>query len=451
VIRYRARWVVPVSRPPIAEGVVAVEGDRIAFVGRAEDAPRQGELVDLGDAVLTPGLVNAHTHLELTAMRGFLEDLPFRDWIVTLTAAKREVLTREQLLDAARLGVREGLRAGITTFADTCDSGVAAQAMREAGVRGIMYQEVFGPDPAQCDRSMAELRAKVDALRAEETALVRIGISPHAPYTVSDALFSAAADYARVEQLPMAIHIAESAEEHALVTEGAGMFAEGLRRRGIAVAPRARTPIQLLEAAGVLARSPLLIHCVRVDAADVERIVRTHCGVAHCPSSNAKLGHGVAPLAEWLEAGVAVGLGSDSVASNNRMDVLEEARLASLMQRARLGRPDAVSAAAAFELATIGGARALRLDGEVGALEPGGAADLAAFMLGEERGVHCSDPVTALVFALAGGHATFVAVAGEVKVRGGIVVGATGELRARVQKCAEILTAWRREQKARES
>jgi cytosine/adenosine deaminase-related metal-dependent hydrolase len=446
VIRYRARWVVPVSRPPIADGVVAVEEGRIALVGRYADSPGAGELVDLGDAVLLPGLVNAHTHLELTAMRGMLEDLPFREWIVTLNSAKRAVLSPEMLLDSARLGVWEGLRAGITTFADTGDAGLSSRAMREAGVRGVAYHELFGPDPAQCEPSMAELRAKVEALRLERNPLVRIGISPHAPYSVSDALFAAAAAYARALQLPMAIHIAESAAEVELVTAGRGVFAEALRARDIPVAPRGRSPVALLDAAGVLAESPLLIHCVQVDAADVRRIADTRCAVAHCPASNAKLGHGIAPLAEWLDAGIAVGLGSDSVASSNRMDILEEGRLAALLQRARLGRPDAIPAATVLEMATLGGARALGLDRETGSLEPGKAADLAAFDLRDERGAHPPDPITALVFALAGQSASFVAVAGDVKVRNETLLLADEALEHRVRATTDELSRWKEAQ-----
>ncbi len=186
MINYRARWVVPISSPPIPDGVVSVEGDRIEFVGLRGEAP-PAEEQDLGDVVLLPGLVNTHCHLELTAMRGFLEGLDFRRWILRLTSARRAVLDRDALLDSARYGLEEGVRAGITTYADTCESGVVMQAMREAGVRGVMYQEVFGPDPKQCAESIAGLREKVAGLKYLETPLVRVGVSPHAPYTVSDA------------------------------------------------------------------------------------------------------------------------------------------------------------------------------------------------------------------------------------------------------------------------
>lgn len=441
MIRYRAGYVVPVTAPPIVDGIVAVNGDRIAYVGPAAAAPA-GRTVDLGHALLLPGLVNVHTHLELTAMRGFLEGLDFRSWILRLTTAKRAVLSRDMLLDAARYGIAEGLRHGVTTFADTCDSGVAFDAMCERGVRGIMYQEVFGPDPAQCAASLAELREKIDRLRPLQTSLVRLGVSPHAPYTVSDELFTAVARYAREAGLPSAIHIAESDVEQDLVVHGEGAFADGLRARGIPVAARARTPIELLATLDVLSARPLLIHCVRVDDSDVARLAQSHCSVAHCPASNAKLGHGIAPLTDFMAAGILVGLGSDSVASNNRMDLLAEARLAALFQRVRRKSSSEVSASDAIRLATLGGAQAIGVGDEIGSLEVGKAADLAAFPLDALGPVH--DPIAAAVFGLPGTQASFVAVAGRELVRDGVLVGEDHGLEERVQMSAEALQSWLR-------
>ena len=419
--RYHARWVVPVSALPFEHGTVVEHDGRIVYVGPRADAP-PGPDVDLGTVVLMPGLVNAHTHLELTVMRGFLEDLPFLSWLTRLTRARAVVLSAEALLDSARAGIAEGLLAGVTTYADTNDSGAPFQAMRAMGVRGISYQEVFGPDPSQCAESLAVLRAKVRTIRPLETPLVRVGVSPHAPYSVSDALFAATARYAEDESLPVAVHIAESEAESSLVCGGSGIWADAHRARGIVIAPRGRSPIAMLERNGVLGRRPLLIHCVRVDGDDVALIAAHGCAVAHCPASNAKLGHGIAPLAAMIDAGVRVGLGSDSVASNNRMDLLDEARLAVLMQRARVGQPDAISAAQAVELATLGSARALGLDHEVGSLEVGKAADLAAFPL-PERLAPVYDPVTSLVFSGVGATASFVMVAGRTLVRQSRLVG----------------------------
>jgi 5-methylthioadenosine/S-adenosylhomocysteine deaminase len=439
MIRYHARWVLPITDVPLENATVAIDGDRIAYVGPRAEAPR-GTDVELGDAVLMPGLVNAHCHLELTAMRGFLEDLDFRRWILRLTTAKRAVLTPEMLLDSARAGLEEGIAAGITTYADTCDSGVAIDAMREYGVRGVMYQELFGPDPKQRDDSIRDFRSKLEKLRAKETALVRVGISPHAPYTVSDALFRASSELARDESLPMAIHIAESEAEHLLITQAGGAFAQGLRGRGIAVDVRATTPIALLEQFGVLERKPLLIHCVRANQADIERIATSGSPVAHCPISNAKLGHGTAPLLELLAGGVEVALGSDSMASNNRMHMLEEARIAILMQRARVGTHEALSAADVLELATMGGACALGLADEIGSLEVGKSADLAAFSLADLAPTY--DPAAAAIFSLGGRGASFVSVAGVPVIQNGRLTKPNAGLQVRMSRIAERLRDW---------
>lgn len=439
-MRYHARWICPVSSPPIRDATLVEDEGRITFVGPRLAAPRGGEEIELGDVVLTPGLVNAHCHLELTAMRGFLDGLAFREWILRLTFARRAVLSPPMLLDAARLGVEEGIRSGITTFADTGDSGAGFDAMLERGVRGICYREVFGPDPATSSQSIADLEAKVSEMSARATALVHVGVSPHAPYTVSDELFRATAALAHRHGLPLATHIAESAAESDLIERGEGAFADGMRARGIAVTARARSPIALLDALGVLDVHPLLIHCVRVDAQDIAAIARHDCAVAHCPASNAKLGHGIAPVASLLAAQVRTGIGSDSVASNDRMDLLGEARLASLFAGARELRHDALSASRALDLATRGGAEALGLADEIGTLEVGKSADLAAFPIDPSRGpVH--DAVASLIFAMSG-PADFISVAGRVLVRNGRSLNPDTELPARVQASADLLQEW---------
>jgi cytosine/adenosine deaminase-related metal-dependent hydrolase len=224
------------------------------------------------------------------------------------------------------------------------------------------------------------------------------------------------------------------------VTRGTGAFAEGLRRRGIGTPVRAASPIALLEALGVLEASPLLIHCVCVDARDIERVARSRSPVAHCPVSNAKLGHGVAPLTEMLQAGVIVGLGSDSMASNNRMNLLEEARIAVLAQRARMKSPSAPTAAAMLELATLGGARAIGVDTVAGSLEVGKQADLAAFAL--DPCAPTLDPVAAAVWSIAGSRAQFVAVAGRELVRDAQLIAPRAGLGERMQALADALGAW---------
>ncbi len=440
--RYHARWVLPIAAPPFEHGTVIVDDDRIAWVGPRAEAPLGGSDDDLGDAVLMPGLVNAHTHLELTVMRGFLEDLPFFDWVRTLTRARHHVLDAAALLDSARAGVAEGLRAGITTFADTGDSSAPFDAMRELGARGIAFREVFGPDPAEAAASLADLRGKVDAMRLHETPLVRVGVSPHAPYSVSDALFESVAAYAIAEGLPIAVHIAEGEDETLLVERAQGPFADFLQSRGIDVEPRARSPIALLARCGVLAARPLLIHAVRADAPDIAEMALHRCGIAHCPASNAKLAHGTAPLLDLLGAGLDVGLGSDSMASNNRMDILGEGRLASLQQRARTRRVDALPASQVLELATRGGARALGLGDRIGVLAEGYRADLAAFDLSPAaRPVH---DVAAAILHAGGIPARRTVVAGRLLVRDGVMLNEDPSLGSRVQNVADALGRWRR-------
>ncbi len=392
------------------------------YVGARHAAPAAQEVVQLGNAFLLPGLVNAHTHLELTVMRGFLEHGAFREWILRLTAARADVLDETALLASARVGIAEGLLAGITTYADTSSTGAVVEALTQMRVRGISYQEVFGPAPAQCDASMDELRQRISRLTSRSSRLVRLGVSPHAPYTVSDELYRAVARYAGEERLPVAVHIAESREEVMFVVAGSGPFADSWRARGIPVAPRASSPIALLRATGVLESKPLLIHCVHLTSDDIEDLVRNGCAMAHCPAANAKLSHGIAPVAQLLlrDRAVSIGLGTDSVASNNRMHILDEARLAVLMGRAAHG--GVIDADRALEMATLGGAAALGLKTEIGSLEPGKSADLAAFHVELERDEPIFDPATALVFGAGGRRALMVAVDGVELVREGSLV-----------------------------
>lgn len=444
---YTADWVLPISSAPIRHGAVLVEAGRIAFVGAASAVALDSSVVRtiaLGNAVLMPGLVNAHSHLELTLLRGFLEGLDFRDWLRTLTTVRRDLMSESVLLDASRAGIREALRNGITCLADTTDSGAPLTAMREYGVRGVGYLEVFGPDPAQCDGAIAQLAARVGEARALDTALVRVGVSPHAPYTVSRDLFAATAALSRRESLPMAVHVAESAAEMLFVRDGAGPFADRLRARDVMVAPQAESPIALLEAAGVLAARPLLIHVIQADDRDMARIADAGATIVHCPISNAKLGHGIAPLDRMLAHGIRTGLGTDSVASNDRMDLLGEARQATLFASLRVGTPDAISAHEALALATRGGAEALGLDARIGTLEVGKDADLAAFPLDHDDAQPLFDPAVALVHALAGKvEAVLVTVEGRELVANGAIAQRDETLPLRIGAWRDRLQQWR--------
>ena len=429
---YHAAWVFPISSEPVRDGAVLVEDGVIRWVGARYAMPEapHAHVTELGHAVLAPGLVNAHTHLDLTALRGLLDGMTFFDWIRAVVAS-RDVLTAGEQLDCVRAGIVEGLGAGITTFADTAPTSIAFDAMRELGVRGIAYLETFGPDPAQCAASMAALRERVAALRPLETQLVTLGVSPHAPYSVSDALYVAAAAFARAERLPIATHLAESEAESDFVTRGVGPFAQFLAGRGITVVPRGHTPVAMLEASRVLSSDMLLIHCVRCDSADIAIIARDDVAVVTCPYSNRYFGHGIAPVRALSAAGVRVGVGSDSMASNTGMDPLIEA-LAALG-----GAPEAW--AAAWELATLGGARALGIDDAVGSLEPGKAADLAAFVISEDEVAAEVPPL----FAPAGRKAYLTVVGGVERVRGCRFVGDEAGIAIRAETAATKLRQWR--------
>jgi cytosine/adenosine deaminase-related metal-dependent hydrolase len=419
---FTAAWVLPVAGPPIRDGAVLVDaGGRIAAVGPAAalGVPDGALVEELGRAALLPGLIDVHAHPELAMFRGALEDLAFPDWILHLVGAKRAWLLDEDYAWAARWSMVEAVRAGITTVCATEMSGASLGALREAGLRGIVYREVFGPDPAAAGGSMRELEGVVSTMREQETELVRVGVSPHAPYTVSDELFARAAEFARAESLPIAIHAAESAAERALVAEGEGPFAPGLRARGIATPPRGASTIRMLDRLGVLDARPLLIHCVELDADDVRRIADSGSAVAHCPVANARLGHGVAPLAELRDAGVRVGLGTDGVGSNNRLDLLEEARIASLLHRAARRSPDLMGPQELLRLCTIDGARALGWEDRVGTLEPGKDADLCAVSFDEPHVRPVHDPVAALFHAARGSDVVLAAVRGKVVFRRG--------------------------------
>jgi len=361
----------PVTAPPIEDGAVLVDpGGRIAAVGphRHVPAPPGAETLEFPDAVLIPGLVNCHTHLELTHLAGKNAERQFAQWIRTIRTLK-EATTPTEFSRSAEQGVRDGWAAGVTCVADTGSTGAPLGALARLEARGIYYQEVFGPDPAACGASLAELTAGVERLRPLASDRVRLGISPHAPYTVSEPLYRAVAEFARRERLPVALHLAESPEESQLVRDGAGPFAEALRARGIAVQAQHCSPVQYLSRLGVLQHATrfLYIHCVQVDAQDIAILRDSGGAVAHCPRSNRAHGHGVAPLAALCEAGLAVGLGTDSVVSAGDVSLWSEAAVAGLEGEETL------------RMLTIEGARALGLDGQIGSLEVGKQADLAVF------------------------------------------------------------------------
>ena len=320
------------------------------------------------DAELTPGLVNCHTHLELTQLGGGVkhEDPEFHKWIWHVRTLK-DATSAAAFYEAAVAGVRDCWARGVTCVAETGSTGAVMRAMHDLGARGIVYHETFGPDPGQCSASMQELEQAVLQLRRLGTSQLVLGVSPHAPYSVSAPLYQATAAFARRERLPIAVHIAESRAETEFVRDGAGPFATLFGARSIPVEARHCSPVEYLTQLGVLGRDTLCIHCVQVSDADIALLGGAGAAVAHCPLSNAAHGHGRSPFARFKEAGVPVGLGTDSVVSVGELDLWAEAEAAGLRGEA------------ALRALTIEGARALGWESEIGSLEVGKAGDLAVF------------------------------------------------------------------------
>ena len=438
LITLRARWVLPIDGPPIGNGEVVVSGDRIAAVGPAGATARErvapedcNEIIDLGEAILMPGLVNVHTHLEYTVMRGLLEDRAFFPWIRELTMRKA-ALTAEDWVASAVIGAAEAVAGGVTTLGDCTDSGAACLGAKRLGMRGLIYQEVFGIDELHpVTHIVEELRAKV-AQRQEETqgTHLHVGMSPHAPYTVRPALMQALAQWAVQDTLPVCIHAAESRAEAELLRSGTGVIAEMFARRKIDWTPPGRSTVAYLDSFGIVGPQTLLVHGVQASAGDRAIVRERGAAWAHCPKSNAKLGNGVAPLgiladfrhgegetqdgltSQWRGR---VGLGSDSVASNNTMDLFEEMRFAVLMQRAARHRIEAMTAREAVEMATLGGAHALNLDAHIGSLTPGKQADLCVVRLNELHSLPAYDPYSALVYAARASDVVLTMIGGVIR------------------------------------
>ena len=420
---YSARWVLPIVAPAIYDGAIAVNdaaivavGDRAGIVAAFPDARAE----DFGNAAILPGLINTHSHLELTIMRGLLEreEHDFFAWLSKLTVARLR-MAGEDLFVSAACGAIEAARAGITCLGDSSSFAVQSmRALKEVGLRAHVYQESFGPDPKLAEENVGKLRVQLDAMRTFETDLVRAGVSPHAPYTVSARQLEMISRLASDEKLSVMMHAAESASEKQFMLSGVGPFADGLRARGIDWQAPGTSTVRYLSDHGVLETKPLLAHCINVDEDDLQLIRKAGAGVAHCPKSNAKLGHGRAPFAQFVADGLNVGLGSDSVASNNTCDILEEGRFATLLARGSDDRQSSdtqpgVSATHALFAATLGGARALGLADHIGALKEGMDADIAVVSLNSIRQQPVRDPADALIFSSSGGDVILTVVAGK--------------------------------------
>ncbi len=403
---FRAEYVVPVTAEPIQDGAVVFKDDVIIEVGAFADLAVKfpDETVnDFGVSAIIPGLVNCHSHLELTGFRGSVDrhDDDFTSWLYEITRLRRDRDGVEEIELSALLGACEGAASGVTTFGDIGRVGAAGvKALHTTGLRGIVFQETeFSPSISNADLDLGLLKSKFENLSEAGTRLVRVGISPHAPYTVSARLFEGIAAYSIENSIPISIHAAESAAETELMERDAGVFKMWFERESVDWTSPRESTIRFLARIGVLEAKPLLAHCIRVSDQEIELIVKSGSRVAHCPKSNAKFGHGAAPLTGFLRRGAVVGLGSDSMASNNLCDLFEEARFAGLLARVVDSGSEFLSAEQLLMLATMGGAAALGMETEIGSLEAGKQADLTVISVEGNGQVPVYDICSVLVFS----------------------------------------------------
>jgi len=385
-----ARWIVPVepARTVLASHALVVSDERIVAVLPVTEAVARYssyDRIDLADHVLIPGLVNLHTHAAMTLMRGMADDLTLMDWLKQhIWPAEMRHVCEDFVRDGAQLACAEMLLGGVTCFSDMYfyPQATAAAAIK-AGMRaaiGLIVIEFPSPYASDAQDYLSKGLALRDTLRGEP--LLSFCLAPHAPYTVSDQTLRRVVTYASELDIPIHTHVHETTAEIAQSIEQHGM-----------------RPLSRLEGLGLLGPSLIAVHAVHLQADEIDLLAHHGCHVAHCPSSNLKLASGFAPVRSLINAGVNVGIGSDGAASNNRLDMFSEMRLAALLAKAVSNDATAVPAWEALEMATLRPARALGLESTIGSLATGKFADLVAVRLADVHTSPCYDPVSQLVYA----------------------------------------------------
>jgi 5-methylthioadenosine/S-adenosylhomocysteine deaminase len=403
------RWIAPVEPidTVLADHAVVVRAGRIAAVLPADEAARRhpdAGTVALPDHLLIPGLVNLHTHAAMSLLRGAADDLPLERWLRERIWPLETALMGDDFVhDGTVLACREMLRGGITTFNDmyffpeaTARAALSMGMRARVGIIVVDFPSAYGSGPADY---LAKGLALRDALRHEPT--VGFTLAPHAPYTVSDDALAEVAKLSAELQLPVHVHVHETAAE----------IAGHEARHGC-------RPLARLARLGLVGPDLVAVHAVHLNDAEIRLLAAQGATVAHCPHSNLKLGSGIAPVARMLQAGLAIGLGTDGSASNNRLDLLLEMRTASLLAKGASGDAAAFGAHRALRAATLDGAAALGIGHEIGSITSGKWADLVAIDLSDADLQPVHDPVAQLVFAAGREQVSDVWIAGKPVVAG---------------------------------
>jgi cytosine/adenosine deaminase-related metal-dependent hydrolase len=366
-----AEWIFPVTTPPVHGHSIEIHNGIIQKI-----RPALSDEECIPGSCIIPGLINAHTHLAYTALRNLFDDLSFFPWIRKLTEVKYEKLTEEDIAASTRLGIAECIRGGITTVADLCDFEIALQELSRSPLRGIFYWEVFGVEKQQADETWKSIQENFPKLVSKHSSSrLQIGISPHACFTVRPELYQQIAKWAVDNHVPVSFHAAESREEEVFIGQRSGPIQEFLQKRAADWKILGNTSITHLRETGIFETQPLLAHLVQASDADLDVIKKYGISVVHCPKSNAKFAHGIAPVSSMLHRGIQVCVGTDSAASNNRLDLFEEARFAFLQQRSQQRKP-VLTEQQVLEMMTIRGAESLKMEKLIGSLESDKRADL---------------------------------------------------------------------------
>lgn len=408
-----AGWIIPVEPHGIVlenHAVAIADGKIVALLPRDEMAARCAAVLtqQLGSHVLIPGLVNFHSHAAMTLMRGLADDLKLMDWLSNhIWPAEAKHATAQFVYDGTLLACAEMLRGGITCFNDMYFfPEMTARAALDAGMRaalGIIVIEFPTAYASDAQDYLSKGLAMRDELKHEST--LSFCMAPHAPYTVSDKSFEQILTLSEQLQIPINTHLHETQDE----------IRESMVRFGV-------RPLARLEKLGLLGPNFIAVHAVHLEPAEIALLARLGCSVAHCPSSNLKLASGIAPVDKMLSSGINVGLGTDGAASNNRLDVFCEMRLAALLAKASSQNAETLPAHTALRMATLNAAQALGLERKIGSIEPGKSADLCAVNLDSIELSPCYDPASHLIYAAGREHVSDVWVAGKQLVGSGRVL-----------------------------